>query len=81
MRASINPPSLPPGAPHRITECSFATEPSFQALAVAAERAGWTAEEVTFALFDLALQRILTLNAGLTAHEAVTLVLKELNRV
>ena len=82
MRANINPPSLPPGAPNRVAGCSFAVEPSFQALAEAAEQAGWTSDEVSFALFDLAVHRIMAMNDddGTTVYEAAAFALKQLNR-
>ena len=77
MNAKINPPSLPPGAPHRVAECTFAAEPSFQALVDAAKQSGWTEEEVAVALFDLAVQRILTLNTALTTEEAIGIALQK----
>jgi hypothetical protein len=62
--------------------CAFALEPSFQALAEAAERAGWLGDEISLALFDLAVHRIISMSDddGTTVYEAAAFALKELNR-
>jgi hypothetical protein len=82
MRPKINSPSTSAGSHRRILECAFAVEPSFLALAEAAEQAGWKSDDVSLALFDLAVNRIIATGDDdeKTVYDAVALALKELNR-
>ena len=82
MRPQINPPSQRPDLHGRILECAFAIEPTFQAVAEAAQQAGWKPDEVSFALFDLALHRIIAMSGDdeKTVYEAAALAMKELSR-
>jgi hypothetical protein len=61
--------------------CAVSIEPSFRALTEAAEQAGWLGDEVSLALFDLAVHRIISMSDdGTTVYEAAAFALKELNR-
>lgn len=55
---SINPPQHPSDHPDRIIDCEFAMEPEFQALAHRAEAAGWSADDVSTAMANLAIAQI-----------------------
>ncbi|GGD30619.1 hypothetical protein [Aureimonas glaciei] len=55
---SIQPPRLPEGHPDRSIECQFQIEPLFQAIVHKALAAGWTEDDVSAALLDLARNHI-----------------------
>lgn len=52
---------MPSDHPDRRLECEFVMEIGFQQLAFKAEAAGWTEEEVAFALIGLAQSHIVTM--------------------
>ena len=58
MTSYLSPPIAAPkpetDISDRTLDCEFALEPAFQALAEAAERVGWRAEDVASALVNLA---------------------------
>ncbi|MDP3897974.1 MAG: hypothetical protein Q8Q62_14985 [Mesorhizobium sp.] len=52
--AAIVPPKWPPNDRDRHLECPFALDSAFQALIESAEAAGWSGDEIAFALLHLA---------------------------
>jgi hypothetical protein len=55
---SIKSPKHPADHPDRIIDCEFAMEPLFQAMAVDALAAGWSEEDVSSAMLNLAVAQI-----------------------
>jgi hypothetical protein len=55
----ISEPKVPINNPARQLQCQQAIEHAFQELAELAERSGWSGDEVTNALVDLANHRVL----------------------
>lgn len=52
--APIAPPRWPPNDRDRLVECPLALEQAFQGLVEAAEEAGWSGDEIAYALLHLA---------------------------
>lgn len=66
----MKPPSKTPH-PDRALHLEEALEGPFIALAEEAERKGWTQDEVAFALLNLAVARILMIDANVETDEAI----------
>jgi hypothetical protein len=60
---SIKAPKHPEDHPDRVIDCEFAMEPMFQAMAVEALAAGWTEEDVSSAMLNLAAAQIRAMTA------------------
>lgn len=54
LKGAITPPKWPVNDRDQHCDCPLALDVAFQALAAAAEEAGWSGDEVAFALLHLA---------------------------
>lgn len=64
-------PKLSPHHPDRGLACEEAMQAGFDRLAASAERAGWSRDETAFALLNLAMARILAIDADLDTEDAI----------
>ncbi len=67
----ISTPASSTDHPDRGLHAEEAIERGFEALAARAERAGWTADETAFALLNLAVARILAIDANMATEDAI----------
>lgn len=71
--------SLDPHHPDRALHVEEAMEGAFIAMAETAERGGWTRDEVAFALLNLAVARILMIDAEIDTNEAIARAVRSIH--
>jgi len=68
-----------PHHPDRGLHAEEAVQPAFNSLAARAEAAGWSQDETAFALLNLALARIMALEANLETDEAIARAVRSIH--